>query len=60
MLFRSHDDVKSIVANLIENRSKFADWDNPVYYNIVMFQNLEAGLVGKPIARTPATLGATA
>ena len=58
--FHPHDDVKSIVANLIANRSKFADWDNPVYYNIVMFQNLEAGLAGKPIARTPATLGATA
>lgn len=40
--FHPHDDVKSIVTDLISNKSKFDDWDNPLYYNIDAFKRLEA------------------
>ena len=38
--FHPQHDVKSIVANLIEHRTRFDDWDNPVYYNLQAFKNL--------------------
>jgi nucleoside-diphosphate-sugar epimerase len=41
--FHPQDDVRSIVANLLENRQRFEDWDNPRYYNIERFRQLEAG-----------------
>jgi len=39
--FHPMGDVKSIVDNLIENRSKFQDWDNPLYSNILTFKALD-------------------
>jgi hypothetical protein len=39
--FHPHHDVRSIVGNLIANMSKCSDWDNPRYYNIHMFRQLE-------------------
>jgi nucleoside-diphosphate-sugar epimerase len=42
--FHPQNDVGSIIASLIENKSKFEDWDNPSYYNIEAFRRLEAGL----------------
>jgi dTDP-4-dehydrorhamnose 3,5-epimerase len=30
------------VSNLLENKSKFEDWDNPSYYNILDFRRREA------------------
>jgi len=39
--FHPHDDVNSIVENLIEHKSKFEDWDNPLYYNIQAFKSVE-------------------
>jgi len=42
--FHPSDDVKSIVQNLIENMSKFHDWDNPMYSNIMTFKELDGGL----------------
>lgn len=53
--FHPQNDVGSIIASLIENRSKFEDWDNPLYYNIEAFKRLEAGL--NPTAWTMATTG---
>jgi hypothetical protein len=47
--FHPHDDVKSIVGDLIANRSEFEDWDNPAYYNIDTLRILDAGLS----SRTP-------
>jgi nucleoside-diphosphate-sugar epimerase len=41
--FHPQDDVRSIVANLLENKSKFEDWDNPAYYNIETFRRLNDG-----------------
>jgi len=40
--FHPRGDVKSIVDDLIENVSKFQDWDNPLYSNILTFKQLEA------------------
>lgn len=39
--FHPHDDVNSIVENLLEHKSKFEDWDNPLYYNVQAFKSLE-------------------
>ena len=39
--FHPTGDVKSIVDNLIENTSKFQDWDNPLYSNILTFKALD-------------------
>lgn len=40
--FHPHHNVRSIIANLIANMSKCSDWDNPNYYNIHVFRQLEA------------------
>jgi nucleoside-diphosphate-sugar epimerase len=40
--FHPTGSVQSIVDNLIENVSKFQDWDNPVYSNILTFKDLDA------------------
>jgi nucleoside-diphosphate-sugar epimerase len=39
--FHPHQSVKSIVRNLIANLDKCSDWDNPSYYNIRVFKELE-------------------
>jgi nucleoside-diphosphate-sugar epimerase len=39
--FHPQGDVKSIVADLVENMAKFSDWDNPSYYNIETLKRLE-------------------
>ena len=39
--FHPHHTVKSIVQNLIHNMDKCSDWDNPRYYNIHVFKELE-------------------
>jgi len=39
--FHPHQSVKSIVRNLIANMDKCSDWDNPLYYNIQAFKELE-------------------
>jgi nucleoside-diphosphate-sugar epimerase len=39
--FHPTGNVKSIVDNLIENMSKFQDWDNPLYSNILTFKALD-------------------
>jgi nucleoside-diphosphate-sugar epimerase len=40
--FHPTGNVQSIVDNLIENKSKFQDWDNPLYSNILTFKDLDA------------------
>lgn len=39
--FHANYNVKSIVANLVENLSRFEDWDNPEYYNILTLKALD-------------------
>jgi nucleoside-diphosphate-sugar epimerase len=36
--------VKSIVGNLMDNKEKFQDWDNPAYSNILTFRQIENGI----------------
>ncbi len=38
--FKPKHDIEAIVHNLIENREKFSDFDNPSYYNMKVFKNL--------------------
>jgi nucleoside-diphosphate-sugar epimerase len=54
--FHPHDDVNSIVADLVEHRAKFDDWDNPLYYNIHTFKRLEAGA---PVRQPVRVVGAS-
>lgn len=42
--FHSTGHVKSIVANLIDNKGRFQDWDNPSYSNIHTFRQVENGI----------------
>lgn len=42
--FHPSGSVKSIVDNLIDNMSKFQDWDNPAYANIEGFKAIEKDL----------------
>jgi nucleoside-diphosphate-sugar epimerase len=39
--FHPRHSVHSIVRNLIENRGRCCDWENPNYYNIEVFRRLE-------------------
>jgi nucleoside-diphosphate-sugar epimerase len=39
--FHPTGSIRSIVDDLIENRDKFSDWDNPLYSNIQTFKMLE-------------------
>jgi nucleoside-diphosphate-sugar epimerase len=39
--FHPSCDLKSIVIDLIDNMSKFQDWDNPLYSNIGTFKAIE-------------------
>jgi len=41
--FKPRHTVSSIVDDLIRNREKFKDFDNPAYYNIRVFESLDAG-----------------
>lgn len=50
--FHPVDTVREIVADLISNRERFSDWDNPAYYNIRMLRELE--LLGSKNDTSPA------
>lgn len=39
--FHPHHSVRSIISNLIANMPKCSDWENPNYYNIQVFRQLE-------------------
>jgi nucleoside-diphosphate-sugar epimerase len=39
--FHPNHGIKSIVRNLIDNIEKCNDWDNPAYYNVTVFKELE-------------------
>jgi len=40
--YKPQFDVKAIVRELVENQAKFADFQNPAYYNITTFKQLDA------------------
>jgi nucleoside-diphosphate-sugar epimerase len=52
--FHPHQSVKSIVRSLIANMDKYGDLDNPKYYNIRVFKNLESAAAAAP--RVPPAL----
>jgi predicted transglutaminase-like protease len=39
--FHPHHNVKLIVRNLLDNMAACCDWDNPNYYNILVFKALQ-------------------
>jgi nucleoside-diphosphate-sugar epimerase len=39
--FKPRHTVSSIVEDLVKNRGRFTDFDNPVYYNIRVFESLD-------------------
>src|SRR5579863_3407936 len=41
--FHPQDDIRAIISQLVRERHKFSDWENPMYYNIQMFRELENG-----------------
>ncbi|HEX3663624.1 MAG TPA: SDR family oxidoreductase [Acidobacteriaceae bacterium] len=53
--FHPHQSVRSIVRSLISNMDKYADLDNPLYYNIRVFRELDKqnqGAGQAPLAAT--------
>jgi len=42
--FHPQHDIRSIVRQLVKEMDKFSDWNNPVYYNIQTFRELESGI----------------
>jgi nucleoside-diphosphate-sugar epimerase len=50
--FHPRHDVRSIVRHLIKNMDRFADWDNPEYYNVQVFHTLESAAAALPLVRS--------
>jgi nucleoside-diphosphate-sugar epimerase len=48
--FHPNDDVRSIVADLVNRVDSNSDWDDPMYYNIRVFRMLEERAAAKPMA----------
>ncbi len=48
--FHPQHDVGAIVGNLLQNKAKFEDWDNPAYYNIQEFKRREKHVSMSPQA----------
>ena len=53
--FHPNDNIKSIVANLVENLAQFEDWDNPAYFNILTLKAIESRSPVVPYAVGAAT-----
>jgi nucleoside-diphosphate-sugar epimerase len=53
--FHPQHDIRAIISQLVRQKDKFSDWENPMYYNIRMFQELENGI---PTYELGATVGA--
>lgn len=45
--FKPRHDVESIVDDLVEHHESFSDFENPKYYNIRVFQSLNASITVK-------------
>jgi len=50
--FHPQHDVRNIVGHLIKHKDNFSDWDNPAYYNIQTFGQIENGLNGPAFSQT--------
>lgn len=42
--FHPQHDVRAIVCQLVKEMDNFSDWNNPAYYNIRVFRELESGI----------------
>lgn len=49
--FHPQHDVRAIVRDLVRKNDEFSDWENPSYYNIRMFRELENGLNNHSLGR---------
>jgi nucleoside-diphosphate-sugar epimerase len=49
--FHPQHDVRGIVRQLIKEMDSFSDWDNPAYYNIRVFRELESGISSHPMGK---------
>ena len=49
--FHPQHDIRSIVRQLVKEMAKFSDWNNPAYYNIQMFRELESGISSHVLAK---------
>ena len=49
--FHARHDVRGIVRQLVKHLDGFADWDNPVYSNILMFRAIEAEMSGPALTK---------
>jgi nucleoside-diphosphate-sugar epimerase len=49
--FHPRHDVRSIVEQLIKSKDKISDWDNPSYYNIQTFRQIENGIQRPAMAK---------
>jgi nucleoside-diphosphate-sugar epimerase len=45
--YKPRHDITDIVKDLVDNRSLFSDFDNPNYYNILTFKNIDINLKKK-------------
>jgi hypothetical protein len=50
--FHPQHDIRAIVIQLVKEMDKFSDWENPVYYNIHMFRELENGIRSHELGAT--------
>jgi hypothetical protein len=50
--FHPRHDVRTIVRHLIKNMDRFADWDNPEYYNVQVFHALESAAAALPLVQS--------
>ncbi len=50
--FHPQHDVRTIVRQLVREMEKFSDWNNPAYYNIQVFRELENGISSHALGKT--------
>lgn len=52
--FHPQQDVRAIVRQLVQQMHKFSDWQNPAYYNIQVFRQMENGAARHELGKTVA------
>lgn len=52
--FHPQQDVRAIVRQLVQEMHKFSDWQNPIYYNINIFRQIENGISRHGLGKTVA------
>lgn len=52
--FHPQQDVRAIVRQLVQEMHRFSDWQNPAYYNINVFRQIENGVSRHEFGKTVA------